>query len=96
MRRAAKVDDNQAEIVAAVRKLGGYWLHLHTLKNCCDGLMLHSGRCWAIEIKDGNKVPSKRKLTPGEESFMFDWLGHGGQWELVTCVDDIVRLINDR
>jgi hypothetical protein len=44
-----------------------------------------------IEIKDGSKPPSARKLTPDEVKFHDEWQG----WiEIVCSVDDVVNLVN--
>jgi len=45
----------------------------------------------AIEIKDGSKPPSQRKLSSGESKFKSEWLG---RWELVESIDDVIKLNN--
>ena len=86
-RRAAKVDDNQPEIVKAFRDLGWYVLIVSQLKNCCDIIVSKNGRTIAIEIKDGAKVKSKQRLTAGEEEFKDDWQG---EYRIITCLDDVL------
>lgn len=88
----SKVDKNQAEIVAAFRKLGWYVLHTHSLKRACDLIILKHGRAVAVEIKDGTKIPSARKLSPGEYEFKLNWEAAGGEWWLVQSVDDVLVL----
>jgi len=88
-RRAARTDDNQAEIVALFRKLGWYVLIVSQLKNCCDIIVSKNGRTVAIEIKDGSKVPSARKLSVGEEKFKNEWQG---EYALVISIDDVIDL----
>ena len=64
MRRSAKVDANQAEIVAALRKVGAHVQSLAVIgKGCPDLLVSHRNRWHLIEIKDPAKPPSKRALT---------------------------------
>jgi hypothetical protein len=64
MRRSAKVDGNQAEIVAALRKAGAHVQSLASVgKGCPDLLVSHRGKWHAMEIKDPAKPPSARKLT---------------------------------
>ena len=75
MRRAARTDSNHAEIVAAYRKRGYSVLDVSKLKNCCDLFVARNGQTWAVEIKDGKKPPSKRKLTDGEQTFRDGWKG---------------------
>ena len=88
-RRAAKVDDNQSEIVALFRKLGWSVLIISQLKNCCDIIVSKNGRTVAIEIKDGAKPPSARKLSDGEIKFRDMWQG---EYSLVICNDDVIML----
>ena len=91
-RRAAKIDINQPEIVAAFRKLGWSVLIISQLKNCCDIIVAKGGETIAIEIKDGDKPPSARKLSEGEQKFKDTWLG---RWELVESVGDVIKLNNN-
>ncbi len=88
-RRAARVDDNQSEVVACFRRLGWYVLIISQLKKCCDIMVSKDGKTIAIEIKDGSKPPSARKLSEGEQEFKDNWLG---RWELVESVDDVIKL----
>lgn len=91
MRRAAKVDENQAEIVGAFRKLGASVLLLHGVgMGCPDILVGYRGRNYLIEIKDGKKPPSKRKLTSWQEDWHADWRG---QVDVIQSVDEAVAFI---
>ena len=90
-RRAAKVDDNQKEVVSLFRKLGWYVLIISQLKNCCDIIVSKNGHTIAIEIKDGKKPPSARKLSDGEVKFKKEWKG---AYELVICEDDVIAINN--
>lgn len=65
--RAAKIDVNQPEIVAALRKVGCLVQSLASIgKGCPDLLVAHRARLMLIEVKDGKKPPSDRKLTPDQ------------------------------
>lgn len=67
MRRAAKVDDNQPEIVSALRAVGARVECLHGVGGgVTDLLVLFQGDLFLLEVKDGNKPPSDRKLTPAQ------------------------------
>ena len=90
MRYNARVDSNQKQIVTDLRKLGYSVLHTHQLKNCFDILVGYMGKNYAFEIKDGNKPPSQRKLTPGEQSFFDSWRG---QVDKVETVEQIIKII---
>lgn len=88
-RRAAKTDDNQKEVVRLFRKLGWYVLIVSQLKNCCDIIVSKNGYTYAIEIKDGTKPPSARKLSSGEQKFKDEWQG---EWRLVESNHDVLNL----
>jgi len=67
MRRAAKIDANQPDIVKALLDAG---CSVHSLAAVGKGMPdLLVGRCGAnflLEVKDGAKPPSERKLTPDQ------------------------------
>ena len=88
-RRAAKVDDNQKETVKLFRELGWCVLIISQLKNCCDIIISKNNITIAIEIKDGKKPPSSRKLSEGELKFKSEWKG---LYELVICDEDVINI----
>jgi hypothetical protein len=91
MRRAARVDRNQAEIVAVLRSVGASVQPLHTIgKGCPDLLVGHRGRNWLIEIKDGLLPPSKRQLTGDEMEWHAAWRG---QVAIVSNAEEALALI---
>lgn len=74
MRRAAKVDANHDQIVSALRTAGVLVLSMAALgKGAPDLLCGFHGRLVMLELKDGNKPPSARKLTPDQEEFHKAW-----------------------
>lgn len=76
MRRAAKVDANQTEVVKALRKIGATVQPLHTVgRGCPDLLVGWRQKNFLFEVKDGNKPPSARELTPDEKRWIADWRG---------------------
>lgn len=89
MRRAAKVDVNQPEIVKAFRSLGWSVLIISQLKNCADIIVSKNGRTIVVEVKDGNQPPSKQKLTEGEVKFMNAWQG---EYMIINSVDAVIAL----
>jgi Holliday junction resolvase len=91
MRRAAKVDDNQKQLVEQIRKCGYSVLIISQLKNCADILVGAKGRNYLFEIKDPLKVKSKRKLTPGEDKFHNSW---SGQVSVVHTIEEVLTIIN--
>jgi hypothetical protein len=89
-RRAAKVDRNQAEIVAALRGIGVSVQPLHAVGGGVPDLLCgQRGVNVLIEVKDGAKPPSKRTLT-GEQ---IDWRdAWRGQWATVKDVNEALAL----
>ena len=72
----AKVDANQAEIVADLRKLGASVQSLTTVgKGCPDIVVGYMGVNLMVEIKDGSNPPSKRRLTQDEDKWHLEWVG---------------------
>ena len=75
-RRAARVDANQTEIVAALRGAGATVEHLHAVGSGCPDLLVgHRAVNHLLEVKDGSKPPSKQKLTPDQIEWHRDWRG---------------------
>jgi len=75
-RRAAKVDANQPEIVTALRNVGCTVQHLHnTGEGCPDLLVGYRGHNYLVEVKDGAKPPSARRLTPDQVKWHGSWRG---------------------
>lgn len=91
MRRNARVDANQKGIVEGLRKAGATVLICSQLKNCFDILVGFRGVNYIMEIKDGDKPPSARKLTPGEEAFKESW--KGGEYYIVLTLEQALKII---
>ena len=78
MKRAAKVDANQKQIVTALRQAGCTVQSLATVgKGCPDLIVGCQGRNFLLEIKDGSKPPSARQLTEDQQTCIR--IG-GGKW----------------
>jgi Holliday junction resolvase len=92
VRRAAKVDANQTEIVNALRQVGASVQSLaSTGKGCPDLLVGFRGVNWLLEIKDGQKVRSARKLTEDQVVWHQTWRG---KVYIVESVDQALNLLN--
>ncbi len=92
MRRAAKIDVNQTEIVKALRSVGASVQSLaSTGKGCPDLLVGFRGVNWLLEIKDGQKVKSARKLTDDQLVWHESWRG---KVYVVESVDQALNLLN--
>lgn len=93
MRRAAKVDANQTEIVQALRQIGATVQSLAAVGNGCPDLLVgFRGKNWLLEIKDGNKPPSAQALTPHQVEWHRVWAGHV---VVVNSVDSAIAAINN-
>lgn len=69
-RFAKRVDANQSEIVAVLRAHGVRVLDVSWAGRGLPDLLCHyRGRTRGLEVKDGRKVPSQRRLTPAEVAF---------------------------
>ena len=88
--RACRIDRNQPEIVKHFRDHGFSVLLIHTLKNCCDIIISKNMKTACIEIKDGLKPKSARKLTEGELKFKNNWQGN---YFIITSENDANKLI---
>lgn len=90
MRRAAKIDQNQTEIVSALRKIGCTVQHLHAVGDGCPDLLVGAyGITLLLEIKDGRKPPSARRLTEDQIKWHGAWTG--GPVAIVTDVEGAIR-----
>lgn len=90
MRRAAKVDANQAEIVQALRKVGCSVLDTSAVGGGFPDLVVGcGGKTMLMEIKDGAKPPSARRLTSAQLELHAAW--RGGPIAVVMDVESAIR-----
>ena len=74
MRQAARTDENQDRIVSTLRETGARVLSLAAVgKGCPDLLVCRSGTLYLLEVKDGAKSPSRRRLTKDQVMFHQLW-----------------------
>lgn len=91
MRRAARVDSNHSQIVQALRQVGASVQDLSGVgQGCPDLLVGFRRRSYPLEIKDGAKAKSARRLTPDEEVWHRTW---AGDVYVVESVEDALRVI---
>ena len=93
---AKKIDANQVEIVKALRKAGAWVGHVHAIPNFFDILVIHKGRYYCVEIKDGNNIPSKRRLTAGELKCKEQIEQAGGVYHVVESVEQALSMIGEK
>jgi hypothetical protein len=89
--RAARVDVNQKHIVNCLRKEGYTVQHLHNVgEGCPDILVGYKGLNILMEIKDGRKPESERKLTAQQVIFHKMWKG---QVEVVISPEQAILAV---
>lgn len=93
MRRKAKVDDNQSEIVTALRKIGCTVQPLHDVgRGVPDLLVGYHGINVLLEIKDGAKVPSAQKLTDEQITWHDSWRGQVATVNSINQAIDVLQI----
>lgn len=91
MRRAARIDENQVELVAALRQCGYSVLSLAAIgRGIPDLLVAAHDVTVLLELKDGSKSPSRRGLTDEQITFLESWRGLAF---VVTSVDEALGVL---
>jgi hypothetical protein len=91
VRKRARTDDNQAEIVEALRGIGATITSIATLGGGVPDLLVgFRGRNLLLEVKDGRKPPSQRRLTDDELAWHLTWRG---QAAVVIDVDEAIAIV---
>lgn len=92
MKKYGRTDANQQEIVALLREIPG--ITVVSLADIGGGvpdiLLGYKGRNYIVELKDGNKPPSKRRLTEAQKKFHAEWRG---QIDVAKTFDEILEVI---
>lgn len=76
MRKKGRTDANQTLIVKQLRQLG-YSVYITSMvgKGFPDLVIGKRNKNYLVELKDGSKPPSARKLTTDEIDFIDKWHG---------------------
>ncbi len=90
MRRAARRDDNEQDIIKAMRAEGAYVKQIND-EGLFDLLVSHRGETLLVEVKDGAKPPSARRLTDAELKFHEEW--PGSDLFIITSVEEAIALL---
>jgi len=86
--RQSRRDSNHQEIVDYARNIGFSVLEVHAVAGALDLVCGLYGIDFRVEIKDGAKVPSARKLTGKEQEAFDHWKGRPPIiWESTADVD---------
>jgi hypothetical protein len=89
--RAARRDANEVAIVDALRACGASVRYVTQGDGIPDLLVGYNGYTILLEVKDGNKPPSARKLSPAEEKFFMEWTG--GMLAKVESVQEALDIL---
>ena len=90
MRYAARRDANERDIIDSLRAVGAVVQPLDA-KGVPDLLVGFRGVTYLLEVKDSEKPPSARKLTPDQATWHKAWTG--GLLAVVETVDEAYALI---
>jgi Holliday junction resolvase len=92
MRRAAKVDRNQPEIVKALRQVGACVQSLAAVGDGVPDLLVgFQGQTVLVEVKDGERPKSERQLTDDQIQWHAKW--SGGRCVVVGSVYEALAAI---
>ena len=91
MRRAAKIDANQPEIVAALEAAGCTVQSLAGVGEGCPDLLVGVNQ-WNVlmEIKDGSRPVSERAFKPKQKTWHRDWRGTA---HVVETVEQALQIV---
>lgn len=93
-RRASRRDNNHAAIVAALHSVNAVVMQAAEAPALgFDLLVAYCGQIYIIEIKDGRKPPSERRLTTNEQAQQAALARHGVEYHIVLSEDDALRVI---
>ena len=88
MRRAARVDANQAEIIAALRTAGA---SVHIIEVPVDLLVGYMEKTVLIEVKNPKSRYGKQGLNENQAEFLNTW--DGGPVAMVDSVDAALQVL---
>ena len=90
--RAARIDANHEQVVLALRAAGATVQSLAAVgQGVPDLLVGFQGKTLLMEIKDGRKTPSERRLTQAQLKWHGGW--RGGPLAVVDSPDAALRML---
>lgn len=85
-RYAKRRDANEREIIDALEAIGC----TVAPSDVVDLLVGRAGQTYLLEVKDGDKSPSRRKLTPSQKKLQAGWKGH---YAVVKSVEEALTAV---
>lgn len=93
MAYARRVDANQSEVVEALRACGWYVCVTSAFGGgFFDAIAVKPGRVTFLEIKDGSKPPSARRLTEAEQAMHADFRAAGADVVILETMEQAISL----
>ena len=94
MRVRARKDANHTDIVGTFRACHCSVLDTSQLGNGAPDIVVavNAETTLLVEIKDGTKPPSQRKLSKDEIEFKRTWKG---DYRIITSVNDVIALLKE-
>lgn len=93
-RRASRTDANHSEIRSALRSIGCYVIDASNVGAGFPDLVAGwRGKWMLIEVKDGSKPPSKRKLTADQMVLHAEAERVGCEVHVVHSVDEAISAV---
>ena len=91
MKKYGRKDGNQDDLVDCLIKAGCSVQSLANLGSGCPDLLVgRAGVNYCLEVKDGSKPPSERKLTPDQFIWTVAW---NGQVDVVKDIDEALSAV---
>ena len=87
------IDSNHTEIVDTFRSLGCIVTSTTCVKRFCDMVVAYKGLYLLVEVKDGEKPPSQRKLTPKEQEYHLEVASVGCKVHIIKSNKEAINLI---
>jgi len=92
-RLAARVDANHAELRQQAQQAGLMWVDTFRIgQGVPDAFVGWRGQWWAVEIKDPEQPPNKRRLTDDEHEWHANAERRGAPAAVVHDIDELLSL----
>jgi len=92
MRRAAKIDASQTQIVSALRAIGAFVQSLGAVGDGCPDLLVgYAGRTYLMEVKEPHV---KGRLRPSQIDWHAAWMPMGGPLYVVETPAQAMEMLH--
>ncbi len=94
-RTGGNPDKNQKDIVKELRKIGCKVTITSEVSDFCDLVVGYKRKLYLVEVKDGTKPPSARKLTPGEIKCKNAFELVGVKYWIINSLSEALEMIRE-